>query len=801
MDWKKYRVFILFTIISLNPGNYGKACSWLEYPETIRLAAFKVEIPGMSVFRPFYYSAELFNSYIPDPENFDELRNCAEWQATLGTDVNLEDIRVILYQTSPEQFENLHQRTELSQFFKENTFVSKILSKGFEAYFDYLVFAKEMEYENLSQFQNWENWENDESVVLNKDYQYIAKDVISVKNPFLQKRYAFLLSRWYYHHGKYQDVIKLYKKYFNYVTDKGLIDAWALFFYAMANDEAGEKVFANYLYSVAFAKSDSKKFRIMQCFNHEPEMIQKTLSLAANNVEKSDIISLWALNYPGRSLEQLEKIVALNPRNQFLAPLIMREVNKIEDWIFTPRYTQYLPSTSKNFYDNTDNFRFQNKNMQSDSIYLKRVVSFLKNLVASTKGDLHDMIALAVAHLSFIADDTLSGKKYLGMISSDAKPAVLQQKNTDELLVLLKSSDIESTPVQNVLADKIGVLESLQKKLPEINKTLYSVLRIISGEYERKNDYAIAGLLFLKSEKFKDEYEYYKLEYDGHYEPSYYWKIGYFDRRATIKDMDHLILLIRKKTKNKFEQYLCSQKLADINAYLDLKGTMALRENNFRLANECFSKIPDDFYINNYEFGYYLHENPFLPKILNKNISSSPRQYVFSKAKFTEGVLSLFGRLKDNPKRADSIYLTLGHVYFNCSYWGNSWMMINYGKGVYEGEQNPNSFLFGSVYRRNMQMMSGNYYLCKMAENFYRKAYEHGKSAEVRAAALLMLHQCDYSAWKFIHFNYTWDMPWDIKYKPGPYLKELYRNYTSTDLFKNFTCSMLDDFLSYKKQE
>ena len=98
-------------------------------------------------------------------------------------------------------------------------------------------------------------------------------------------------------------------------------------------------------------------------------------------------------------------------------------------------------------------------------------------------------------------------------------------------------------------------------------------------QYFDKNDVAPAGLLFLKSENKKD----YSYNYD-YYNQYYYYYIGYFERFAKEKDIDNLIALIQKEDKTPFEKYICSgTTFQDINAYKDVKGTLAFRNNNLAL--------------------------------------------------------------------------------------------------------------------------------------------------------------------------------------------------------------------------
>jgi hypothetical protein len=795
-------VISLFGILSR-----AEACGWFENSETVRLALFRAEVKGMSAFRPFYYSAQYYNNYLPDVEGFDQAVNCSEWQKKLGKDIPVADIEVILYKTDPGIFETARQNNTLAETFAGNAFIKKLLTKGNNNFLKYLCFAKEMEYINTESVTRWESWDEKDTwsdfqthldkELKNKSYDSYTDFIATIKDEFLQKRYAFLLLRLYTQVNSFSDAMALYDCYFEGKGFTSIVDSWALLFKAMSLDATGGRLKANYLYSLVFDRSDEKKLIAMQCFNTTPEMLRETMALTEDSHQKAVILAMAAFKNPGKAIKDLYAIDSLSPNCRYMAPLILREINKMEDWVLTPSYTQYGPSVDL---DKNDEWYYPNarkKNYLVDMAYMHEFATFLENYRKRCTGQERDFITLSLAHLSFITDKVAEGSKYLASISKMANPSIVQQKNIDEALVHLKTGDIANERVKDELLGCIRNLEKLAKNNADVYKNLYSLVRIISGEYKKKNDIAIAGLLFMQSEIYKNKYESLKDGYSDFYGTNewYYGNIAYFDRFAKVSDVDNIIRIISGKHKSLFEAYLCSQPLGTVNQYKDLKGTIAFRNNDLDVAYKTFASMPDSFWAQTYEYRYYLESNPFIPKSWDSQLKKRGK-YNFVKTEFVKQLIDLNHALGKNPKNKADIYLKLAHAYYNCSYWGNSWMMVNYSQSVNRNENwSPSDCLFGPLYDTQKPMVELNYFGCSIARQYYRKALQTATNNEQKAIASLMLHECDYSGYLF-RYSGIWDNEKIPCFAADNYLKDFYNLYSGTKAFRELHCPLLDEFIA-----
>jgi hypothetical protein len=776
-------------IISLIKINVLFSCGWSENAETTRLAFFRAETNTMSSFRPFYYSAEIYNTTDPDPDKIDKLKNCAEWKAKLGADVNENDIYQILYSTEPENFQSAFEQNKLKDFFANNTFIKTLLMKKNKEYLLYIQFSKELEYYNI------DSWNRDSEIKFKSDYSFIKNKLSELKDDFLKLRYAFQYIKISYYKKNYNTVSNIYNQYFESLKSTTILKPWALLYNAMTEDIQGNHIKANYLYSIVFNNCEEKKYVTMQLFNKKPEIITQTLTLAKSDQEKAVIVTMASMRNAGPALPEIKTIYNLHPQNNYFATLIMREINKIEDWIYTPMFTEYSPSIT--FDDSWYNEREKTKeiNFKKDITYSKELKLYLIQCYKTSSGELKDYLSVAIAHLCFINDEIESGKNYLSTISSKASGSILVQKNIQLTLIKLKSENINNLKTQNKLIESIENIETVAKTNYETYKTLYSLNRIISSEYKKQNKMAIAGLFFMKSENYKGDFEskYKKIDYSNYYFDYYYWGLAYFDRYASIKDMDDLIQLISTKDKNKFENYLCNQPLSTLYAYKDLKATLAFRNNNLKLAEQTLSEIPTNFWDSSYEFKNYLNEDPFIPKRLSYAYERN-FNYHFKKLTFIKELIKLINEA-DKNKSADE-YLKLGSAYYNCSYNGNSWMMTSYGKGTEEEYDFSSDYLFGLSFEKRVKMQEGNYYKCTIAQKYYYKALVCATTDEQKAMANLMIHCCKEDAYNFEHVNAEDSK----KMKPYKVDKELvnFYKFQNTDVFRKCRCSELDDFIAGK---
>ncbi len=770
------RSFSLLFVLVLPTNIFS--CGWSESYETSRLALFRSSRASFIKLSDYEYSSDLYSSNYRVSDRDQDL-NCKEWVAKLGGNIKPMDVHQILYSTNSADFQNAIESDSLTSRFKENSFIASLGLPKNKHFLNYISIAKQMEYDNEIDGK-WESWTTTENQDGNKNEfsdRIIEFDKL-IKNEsdlFLKQRYAFLSLRASFYDQDSQNVQVLYDTYFKN-NSRTILAEWAKYYMALKLDD---KVLSNYNLSQILLNSDDKA---QACIKHFDEKLEtETLALAKNNTEKGIIQSIKLMYNPAPDLDDLKLIATLIPENEIFSFLVQREVNKIEDWIFTPKYSN--TNRSDNYYDDASKSAYEiakAENEQKDLKYLQDLKTLLIEVQTKSSGEQKDFLSSAIAQLCFVNNEIENGKNYTNQISDKANSSILLQKNIQLALVTLKQSDIKTPETQQKLYECFDNIENAVENDNSLLKSMYSLYSIASADFYDKKDVATAGLLFMKSESKQsdlEQYNYYSNKY-------YYGYIGYFDRMATPKDMDNLINLAEKSDKTNFEKYICSGNISkDINIYRDLKGTLAFRNNDLELAQKTFAEMPNDFWNKTYSFKDYLNENPFFPKVLQIDFPETRNfKYKFNKSEFIMEMI----RLRDSKSASD--YLKLANAYFNVSVYGNSWMMTSYEQsgGSY------NDYIYGDSTKNQEKYGLGNYLYLILAKKYYQKALQISKNKEQKAVCSLMIFECDYCS--FSTNSYVGDVP--PKFKPGQEIYDFNSIYSNTKVFAKYDCPLLEQFIN-----
>lgn len=745
----RLKVFLIGLAVSLIFCKKTTACGYYEYDWENRPMTFRAALPSMDNMQPFWYTTAVrYHSMHPDPMSNDRKRNIGEWQKATSPDVKLDDIYVIQYETSATDFIMAYETDGLKAWAEKNTLVAYLIrDKKHKDLLEYLLFAKEAEVSvnDLQdpdfQFEEWGtvNAKTDEKrtqLFLRAEHKYK-----NVKSSFLKDRYAFQVARLGWESGNFETSSHIFKSHFGSVKPDNLMSAWAALFCAMSLDRQDRKAEANQLYIQCFDNCDEKKLRCAQMYN---DTVQTPKWFTAK--EKSIDAVIRSIQYPGRELDRMQQIETWNKNSSYMPFLVMREVCKLEDWLLSTVYWKSEegtlgckdkePAYQRWFEDSAKN------NQETDLKYLARLKSFILKLKAESKVQSYkDYYSLALAHLSLLEENKQDAVKYLAMISSKADESVQIQKVIEDAWIWVKTEDVTTERFKTGYLSK---LKAIRKYLPEAdnkenlsdpcyeNSRVYFTLNLaLANEFYKKGD--IVSMCLLKT-AYDFEQSYPKDYQVPAFASDYYGRLRLFDMYASTSDMDKLIILIEKQNKTDFEKFLCNQPFNKIDAYKDLKGTIAFRNGDLKLAFETFKSMDQQFWKNNYEYAMYLNEDPFVPKFFKTKRDFG---YEFNKTRLVKSLLDLevLAAGKDKKKVADA-YLKLGHAYYNTSYYGNSWMMMSYGWSSGDSYYTPNPK------ETCASMWIKNYRTPVLAAGYYQKAYSMAQDKEQKAYATLMLVSC-----------------------------------------------------------
>ena len=165
----------------------------------------------------------------------------------------------------------------------------------------------------------------------------------------------------------------------------------------------------------------------------------------------------------------------------------------------------------------------------------------------------------------------------------------------------------------------------------------------------------------------------------------------YLDKYASTEQVKKYLKIIENSDQNSLEYHLIKKYKYDKNRYLDLLGTIELRNGNLDEALDFDLQVDFDFWQSSYHYSNYLSRNPFKEYFQNVQIERTKIPYTDrmfeNKAFFVtslKGVSNLYNNAKGEEKGRYA--LMLANAYYNTTYFGKHWHYLAYGKSIYGGD-------------------------------------------------------------------------------------------------------------------
>ena len=217
-------------------------------------------------------------------------------------------------------------------YMAKNSFAQYLFrNKCFET-IDYLIFAKRCE-PYVVRPHTWpqEDFERN-SEHMQQLIRLGKRDFMKTKSHYIRLRYAYQLVRLAHYAKDYEQVLTLYD-FLMPKTDNApsIIEHWIEGHRAGALKSLGQNVEAAYVFSRVFEKCPSKRESAFRSFHiRTNEEWEQCLLMCKDDHERANLYVLRANAEDAVILEELEKIYALDPHNENLELLIVREIKKLE---------------------------------------------------------------------------------------------------------------------------------------------------------------------------------------------------------------------------------------------------------------------------------------------------------------------------------------------------------------------------------------------------------------------------------------------------------------------------------------
>ncbi len=627
-------------------------------------------------------------------------KNIQLWQERVDSSFDKNAIHDAIYEDPPESHPFL-ERLE-----KEDPMAR-----------DYLAFAKNCsEYNRFNSYDPWEK----RTVVQNRQKKNelideALKRAKKVDDKRLSSRYRFLALRLAYYCKGSPRVKAYYRDFFKDRKERNIVDHWARYFRTKMMEDGPLR---NHNAAQVFAHAPDKRYKIQFAYERSVP-IDETLEHAGNDQERAAIRTLHAIKDPGKALEEIRKVHELRPGSKGLSFLILRELNKVEDRIQTPYYSQFKPALCvHNEHSEYRTAELVRKRIERDRKYARNLLDFLGS---ADMEEVHD------PHL------WRTGRGYLQLMRRKPDKAI---ETLDELL---EEEELDSAMRKN--AERIRALArvaSQPKGDAELPEELHPVLMqnqehsrfifAVARELEYKGAHTEGALLLSTLNAGQDRWsdvhwrsrERHHTLYQDFYNDYFY----YLDATYSPRQLNRLMADVEegREEENSFSEWKYRVIEGDMTRLHELMGTKWIRRDSLFKAKASFERVDDTLWqSNHYSFQNYFDKDPFSWEWNNVDISI--RRDSLNKERVLDRLLEHLEKASDpeNPDR-DLHYFKVANAYHNMTYYGNAWMMRRRIRtGLIDDEE---------------------YFSGKKAESFYEKAAETSENEKFSALCRALAGIC-----------------------------------------------------------
>ena len=756
---KLWKLFVsIFVSICCFPTVISQACGPGNWPFYGYSFIQPQIIDRTTSYAPYLLRFEdFYETY--DPQVLQEKTNLEEWQERFCDLVSIKDLRKVIYNSSVGVLQNLkssiaNKKEKLPANLASNSFARHLKSNRCTEVIDYLIFAKECE-PHVSWNNSWEKHHRDPTVMmaLIEDGKSAFK---KTESHYVRLRYAYQIIRLAHYVKNYSLTLELY----DYLLPKvdaleSILDYWILGHKAGALHSMGKTVEASYLYSIIFKNSTAKRNSAYRSFTiNSDEEWEQCLLLCQSDDERAVLYAIRANDPNSIAAEEMEKIYQLNPLNENLELLLVKEIKLLEKDLlgldFNIRKKQ-----------NKADFEIPR---ESAGRKLTDLQKFVRKCNQENRVARPELWKIADAYLEFLSGDLYAANKTFTEIKpSITSDSLKEQVEIFELCLKInqmeKMGDEEEVFISGLIRDK----ELLQKH-PDLSKFFYDRITKLYQESDQVG------------KAFRTQHDIQELAYN-----------------PQIDIIDSLLSICRKETKNRFERALVQDENSNSieSVLLDMKGTWLFSQNQAEAALEIFKEIPPK------ERAKY-KLNPFHENLHDCVECPIVDTLWYNKAELIEEIFELEYKAKSDLRDGPRYFYILGLAYYNMSYFGNSWQAMDFFRsGANMSYNNPKNVydLYGSPFG-NLEQKD-----CSQALLYFDKARLLSKDKELAARASFMAAKCrqkmGYTAPEFKHST-SWN---HIPELPEEYLthyKILQQEYADTDFYREIIkeCKYFEVYVS-----
>lgn len=731
-------LFLLTGFFAIFNSHSLKACSEAVWGEDYRYHLMFPESLGKGPIMPFHFSSAYWYSH---PFEFEELgidKNCREWALTDGNRHSQQEWKRALYGMTYSEI-----------LAANDSFIQGLLGSIDMELKNTFLFVKKIE----GLYEEYSPWVCDNRLTEPNKLKLLeeGKDLYEkTKSRELRCRIAYQLVRLAWG----TELMDVYQTYLKPVQSYSITGVWVLRQLAGYHVRMGDKAQANLLLARLFVQADEWKYWAFE--NYNKGIVEECLKKAETSEDRESVLVLDALSIPTKALEKLQKLYTLYPDNPLIDMLLMREINKMEDLLYTPAFTQNRPAIYEWWYSSDDS---ELPNYFENKLYAKRLKKFIWKEATGRKRQ-SAFWNLAAAYMAMLDSELSLANRFLEKSKTcpGFSAGIEIQWLTLKALYTAKDTTLTLSQKREKVA---GNFLTLRDKLGDATKAtsvLSNLALVLANTFDGAGDRMMAAYCFGHTKHFHQSrfWLFYQSnwsgdEYPGESEGGYLinnWAgsmqfFFYLEQEVPTSVIKQILNHINSNDLSESMRRFMEPVFENRFRVYDLVGTRHFIEKNYEAALQAYDKIPDIWWDTcNWEIYSYIPDNPF----------NSPIEYIRSPIGKVES-----GSRSNKCIIADSVYrwekmqaqtsgneaavyqFKIANLLLNTTYAGDAWAMTRYWRSL--GDD------FGDYtysYQKGIeQKLDKDYFDYDLAKSWYLKAYQNSSDPLMRASSLARAAWCE----------------------------------------------------------
>ncbi|MEY4926242.1 MAG: hypothetical protein RI894_678, partial [Bacteroidota bacterium] len=720
------------------------ACSFGVSGEEARYSIFDANTSDNAALAPFYFTTDFIYN-IDNSSGIERAtkQNETEWAKYAGLS-DTKGINDVVYTWEPTKMDKWLNalKKEGSYSLAEganNPFFTKITKDKNVGVVRYLLFAKNCERIGQKYSDGWEDVKPLSFAGYDAKIAEARKLYAAETDKFLKQRYGYQLVMLLRYKADWPACVKAFDESVEPFGKESVVYWWALAHKATATYFTGEKEKADYYFAQVFAHDDYKKVRMNR--GYEATNVEKSVTFCKNNQEKAALYTLDAIHSPARTLQNLQKVYEYTPENPDLDALLVREVNKIEDWVLTPRITGNMTANESEAREdvpkqpdsqNIDYKMLEIANLKSDEAYTAKVFTWVKAAASNPKLHNPSLWYVATAHLALILNNSTEANAALKLAESakGKTPIIDTQIHLTGIMARLNFDKKGGMSHDDLYKDLVWMQkqrDAAAKKAPKDeeytrNSDYNKWLMALANRADTQENVTMAALFYAQTDSYVS-----KGWATGYVKNDSY--IYYLDKKGTTDNVEEVLTMINSPQKDNLIKLLTDSLGKHVNRLKDVLGTKYLREDKLEKSVAAYETIPKEWF-KEAKCGYtiydtYLRNDPFWAGI------QEGKTLHYSRKGFVLRLMGLKDEVKDPTKNQAWAQYQVANGYYNISRNGNAWARSRYWKGSDEANY------------AHEDPKDEEYFRATRAKKAYSEAAELAKDKAFKALCLRMVAECE----------------------------------------------------------